>query len=116
MDEMESKLGAILANPEMMQQIMSIAQNFNTQEPSPKAEPAPPQVVNPPELDISTIQRIASFANQGSIDKNQQSLLRALRPYLSAPRISKLEKAMRAAKMANMASSFLSKSQFSLGR
>lgn len=118
MDEMESKLGAILGNPEMMQQIMSIAQNFNTQEPSPKAEPtpAPAPAANLPELDVSTIQKIASFANQGSIDKNQQSLLRALRPYLSAPRISKLEKAMRAAKMANMASSFLNKSQFSLGR
>lgn len=116
MDEIESKLGAILSNPDMMQKILSIAQTFNTSEPPSKTDPQPTPVANLPEIDISTVQRIAGLANQSNIDKNQQSLLRALSPYLSAPRISKLEKAMRAAKMANMASSFLSKSQFNSGR
>ena len=31
MEDMESKLGAILGNPQMMQQIMSLAQNFQSE-------------------------------------------------------------------------------------
>ena len=64
------------------------------------------------------IQKLSGLAGQSNIDKNQRTLLTALSPYLSRERIYKLEKAMRAAKMANMASAFLGKSgfQFNLGR
>ncbi len=116
MDEMESKLGALLSNPEMMQKIMSIAQSFQSTQPSPQQDAPPPQQSLLPNVDISTIQRLAGFAQQSSIDKNQQTLLRALEPYLSKPRITKLEKAMRAAKMANMASLLLNNPQFHAGR
>ena len=60
-----------------------------------------------PEIDLSALQKITGFARQSSIDSNQQSLLKALGPYLSNRRIDRLEKAMRAAKLAKMASSFL---------
>ena len=39
MDEMEDKIGAILNNPQMMQQIMSMAQSFSAQ--TPQGEPPP---------------------------------------------------------------------------
>ena len=115
MDDMENKLGAILGNPEMMQQIMALAQNFSQAAPKqeqqkqeapppPKQEAAPPPL---PELDFSTIQKLSGLAKSSGIDKNQQTLLRALSPYLSRQRISKLERAMRAAKMASMATAFL---------
>ena len=113
MEDMEAKLGAILNNPAMMQQIMSLAQQM-----SPK-EDAPPQQEknNPnnsfPEIDFSILQKLSGLTKQSGIDKNQKSLLSALGPYLTKQRISKLEKAMRAAKMANMATSFL---QFNSGR
>ncbi len=45
-----------------------------------------------------------SLAGQTGIDRNQKALLCALRPYLSTPRVEKLEKAMRAAKLAKVAS------------
>ena len=109
MDDMESKLGAILGNPEMMQQIMTLAQNFN-QSDQPAKQEAPPRQDSPvsafPELDLSMLQKLSGFAKQSGIDKNQQSLLRALGPYLSNQRISKLERAMRAAKMAGLATTF----------
>ena len=41
MSEMEEKLGAILSNPQLMQQIMSMAQSLNT------AESATPTVLDP---------------------------------------------------------------------
>ena len=104
MDGIESKLQQIMSDPNMMQQIMSIAQNFQTQ---PQEEAPPPPM---PDIDMATISRIAGFANQSNIDQNQRNLLSALAPYLSQYRISKLERAMRAAKLANVAGNFLSQS------
>ena len=51
-----------------------------------------------------TVDAYNEFENTGG---NQKALLQALAPYLSSGRIHKLEKAMRAAKLAGMASSFL---------
>lgn len=107
MDDMEAKLGAILNNPQMMQQIMALAQNFGQTEGTPKQEAKEPvrEEAAPvlPDIDLSMIQKLSSFAGKSSIDRNQQTLLKALSPYLSRQRISKLERAMRAAKMASMA-------------
>lgn len=113
MDEMESKLNTILGNPEMMSKIMSLAQNISQSESGPKQETPPPAQENPelPQFDLSMLQKLSGYAKQSGIDKNQQSLLRSLSPYLSRQRIAKLEKAMRAAKMANMATAFLGRSK-----
>ncbi len=97
MEDLESKLGAVLNNPEMMQKIMSLAQNLNQQD-APVQQDAVPAGI-----DLATVQKLSGFAKQSGIDKNQQTLLRALSPYLSRQRIQKLERAMRAAKMARMA-------------
>lgn len=109
MDEMESKLGAILGNPDMMAQIMSMAQKLGGNS-APAPPPPPPQTAMPslPDgLDMGMLMKLAGMANSANIDQNQKGLLIALRPYLVPERISKLEKAMRAAKLANIASSIL---------
>jgi hypothetical protein len=107
MEGLESKLQQIMGNPDLMQQIMSMAQGF--QSPPPEE---PPQPVNSPlpDIDMATVSRLAGLASQSSIDPNQQRLLSALIPYLSQQRISRLEKAMRASKMASLASTFLTQS------
>ncbi len=102
MEDMESKLGAILSNPQMMQQIMSIAQNFGAEQEAP-----PPSQEAAPEIDFAMVQRLTSLIGRTGIDAQQKALLQALAPYLSSQRIRKLEKAMRAAKLAGMASTFL---------
>ena len=102
MDNLESGLQSILGNPQMMEQIMSIAQNFQS-EPAPP----PPPAESGPELDFATIQKITSLIGKTGIDSQQKALLQALRPYLSGHRIQKLEKAMRAAKLAGIATTFL---------
>ena len=53
------------------------------------------------------MQAISGVLSQSNVDAQQQNLLRALTPYLNQERIQKLEKAMRAAKLAKMASAFL---------
>ena len=100
MAEMDDKLGAILGNPAMMQQIMSMAQALGQQTPPPQ-----PHAVSGP--DPAMLQNIMQLSNQTGIDTNQQNLLTALNPYLPQPRLEKLEKAMRAAKLARLASTFL---------
>lgn len=62
-----------------------------------------------PQLDFdpAAIQKIMGLAGQMGVDANQKNLLHALQPYLTSHRIQKLEKAMRAAKLANLASGAL---------
>lgn len=103
MEDIESKLGAILGNPQMMQQIMNIAQNFQSE-----PEPQPSPVDAAPEIDFTMVQKLTSLIGKTGIDSQQKALLHALGPYLSNQRIHKLEKAMRAAKLAGMASVFFS--------
>lgn len=104
MDQMEDKLGAILGNPQLMQQIMNMAQSLSG--PEQKADPAP-SVGAFPELDPSMLSALSGLASQGNVDQNQKALLSALNPYLSRTKLSKLERAMRAAKLARAASGFL---------
>ena len=105
MDSIEEKIGNVLNNPELMQKIMSMAQAMNPQSPDPTGSQNQPPTQ--PEIDLGMLQKFSGLAKQGNIDKEQQNLLRALNPYLSRDRLSKLENAMRAAKMAKIAANFL---------
>ena len=111
MSELDEKLNSILSNPAMMQQITSLAQALNQSEaqrqstnstapPQQSAEPAVKEAPFNPNL----LNKIAGLMERGSIDKNQESLLKALGPYLSRQKLQKLERAMHAAKMAGIAS------------
>ena len=119
MSELDDKLNSILSNPAMMQQIMSLAQALNqseAQQPQQQQQPPPPPVQqnqvqqanfassNERALNPNLLSKIAGIMQRGSIDKNQQALLRALRPYLSKQKLDKLERAVHAAKMAGIAS------------
>lgn len=106
MSELEEKLASVMSDPAMMQKIMSLAQSLGSSSPppeeAPKAEGAPF-----PNIDMAMLQKLSGFASQSGIDRNQQALLQALSPYISRHRIAKLERAMRAAKMAGFATSLL---------
>lgn len=111
MEDMEQKLGAILNDPGIMEQLMSMAQSLS-QPAEPTGAPEPPAAApeNPaplPQLDAAALGKLMGLAGQSGIDANQRALLRALSPYLSRDRIHRLERAMRAAKAARLASSVL---------
>lgn len=106
MDDIENKLGAILGDPQMMAQIMSMAQQLGGGANEPPAPPPPLQTDIG--IDIGMISKIAGFAGSAKIDQNESALLCALGPYLSNERVRKLEKAMRAAKLAGIATTVLS--------
>ena len=115
MSELDDKLNSILSNPAMMQQIMSLAQALNqseAQQPqAPQSQVQQPQIpqdhfapTNDRGINPNLLSKIAALMQRGSIDKNQEALLRALRPYLNNQKLEKLERAMHAAKMAGIAS------------
>jgi hypothetical protein len=94
----------------MMQQLMNMAKNLGASTaPESQQESVPPPM---PNIDLGMLQKLSGITQQSAIDKNQQSLLHALSPYLSGDRIGRLEKAMRAAKMAKFASAFLGQGMF----
>ena len=112
MGDMEDKLNTILSNPAMMQQIMALAQSMGQDEQKNTNIPLPDSA---PDIDLGMIQRLSGLAQSTGVDKNQQVLLNALCPYLSRDRIGKLEKAMRAAKMAKLATGIMgNRSLFSI--
>lgn len=103
MSELDEKLNSILSNPQMMQQIMSLAQSLNQADAKQENSNQNSHPSNIP-LNPSMLSRFSNIMQHGTIDQNQQSLLKALSPYLSNAKIQKLEKAMHAAKMASLAS------------
>ena len=108
MSEMEDRLNALLSNPQLMQQIASMAQSMGIDTPNPiseqnEAPPAPSMPMPDPRL----LQTMAQTVGKTGIDSNQKTLLQALSPYLSSYRVQKLERAMQAAKLAGAASAFL---------
>ena len=104
MEELSQKLGAILSDPQAMESLRSMAQSLGASLPSGE-EPSQQAFTSLP--DPAMLRAISGLAADSRIDDRQQSLLNALQPYLSSERLKKLEKAMRAAKMARMASVFL---------
>ena len=103
MSELEEKLGNILSNPQLMQQIAAVAQVLGQQ----PAEPSIPQPKPPaPSLPDPAV-NLSGMLQAGQVDPQQKELLHALSPFLSPARIGKLERAMRAAKMAGFASVLL---------
>lgn len=105
MDDLESRLNTVLSNPQLMQQIMAMAKSMSDTQPQPQRPE--PQTAPQPEIDPSLLTRIAALSRQGGIDREQQALLNALSPYLNHERVHRLERAMKAARTARLASGLL---------
>ena len=107
MSELEERLNSLLGNPQLMQQIASMAQAMsNESQKQPPEQKAPPEAFVPA-IDPKLLQTMAQTMGQTGIDGNQKTLLQALSPYLSPHRVRKLERAMQAARLAGAASAFL---------
>ena len=102
MSELEERLNSLLSNPQLMQQIASMAQAMGSGE-QKETQAAPASGMDP-----MLMQTMAQAFGNSGVDNNQKALLHALSPYLSSHRVQKLERAMQAAKLAGAASGFLS--------
>lgn len=114
MSGMEDQLGAILSDPEMMAKIQSLARSLGQPEEPPKQVEAPQKGASPPSTpsgvsagDLEMVKAFTGFARGTEIDKDQRALLKALSPYVSREKTAKLERAMRAAKLAQQATGLM---------
>ena len=119
MEELEERIQAVLRDPQQMQQIFSIAQSLGLELPpqdsahetapeqpnAPHSEPGeagkPPV---PPGLGSAITQPVAELLTQaGKLEKKQENLLNALKPFLKPGRREKIDRAMQAARLSHLA-------------
>ncbi|MDD3164289.1 MAG: hypothetical protein PHS97_00325 [Oscillospiraceae bacterium] len=112
MEDLEGRIGEILANPESMEQIMSIAKSLGFPPPdssrsddSPHADGAVPVEPLFEENAIHTV--MEAMKSGGKISGNQMALLNALRPFLNQHRQQSISRAIRIAKLASIAEAAL---------
>ena len=106
MAEFEDKLNSILSNPQMMQQIMSMADSFSQQQQTqPPLQPSQPSMP----FDPAAMQGMMELLRGTHLDNRQQGLIAALGAYLPQDKLTRLQRAMQASKVAKFASSALGK-------
>ncbi len=116
MEDIEQAIQGVLNNPDMMEKIMGMAQAFgggaSQESASPQEQKEQPKVS---QADLSKMAQLSGLLGQTVIDSDQQNLLNALSPYMSGKRITKLKKAMQAARLAELANTMMGKSMGQAG-
>lgn len=105
--DFEQQLTDLLQNPEQMQSIFSLARSLGLSPPQGPTEPAP--VPKPPEPTASAVNDTLSELLQkaGKLDRRQENLLNALKPFLKPARREKIDRAMQAARLSRLAGAAL---------
>ena len=106
MAEFEDKLNAILSNPALMGQIMSMAGSLGQSESPPPPQPAPAPSAGM-SFDPAAMAGMMQLLRSTQIGQREQRLLQALDGFLPKDRLEKLMKAMQASKIAKYASTAL---------
>lgn len=99
MSEFEDKLNSVLGDPAQMEKIANLAKKLmggNSDAQKPEPEP-----FDGLDIDPGLISRVGQLMNSGSDDKRR--LLEAMEPYLSEKRRSKMDKALKIARLARIA-------------
>lgn len=111
MDELARALRAVLEDPGQMQQLRAMADSLGLGIPGEEAAhstadpvqtPPDPPLPTPPVPPMQEV--LGGLMRQGSaLEKKQQALLQALRPFLRRERQEKLDRALQAAQLASVA-------------
>lgn len=101
-ENLEEKLSQVLNDPNSMAQLMSFAQSLGMGPPDAPPPPGPPPGPSPgDDAFVRGILQLVRQANQK--DGPQEALLAALKPYLRPERREKLDRAMRIARISQIA-------------
>jgi len=110
MDELERALRAVLSDPGQMEQLRSLAGSLGLSPPE-DVPPAPEAPAETPSAPVFTAQppsppepAAALLRQAGRMDKRQENLLLAIKPFLRRDRQEKVERALHAARLASLAS------------
>ncbi len=103
MAEFEDKLNAVLSNPELMGQILSMAGSLNQQQAAPPPPPPQSNFGSMP-FDPGAMAAMLQMLKATQLEPRQRNLVRALRGFVPEDRLVRLEKAMQASLIAKFAS------------
>lgn len=110
MNQLQDQLNAILNDPDMMKQVQQLAQSM---QPSAAQKEKAPQEndgnaqAGSPQIPTDMLKFAMELAGQSGMDKHQQALLAAMKPYLGVEKANRLKSAMEAAHLAQLASMFI---------
>ena len=115
---LEQAIGAVLQDPQQLQKIFALAQSLGLSPPEapaapaappppapPKPAPAAPPAEQTPEDRGSALRALLQQA--GKLDRRQENLLNALKPFLKPERREKVDRAMQAARISRLAGAAL---------
>ena len=103
MAEFEDKLNAVLSNPELMGQILSMAGSLNQQQTAPPPPPPSGSFGSMP-FDPGAMAAMLQMLKATQLEPRQRNLVQALRGFVPEDRLVRLEKAMQASLIAKFAS------------
>lgn len=107
MSELEDRINSVLGDPEQMAKITKLAQSFMAGGEQNKSGGGMSSVlsgIGGDDIDAQTIGRISHLLQSGSSEKKQErALLEAMMPFLSERRRSKMDTALRIARIAGIA-------------
>lgn len=113
MEDMDSRLNALLSDPEAMGRIMALAQQLSGESaassPPPCSPPPPPQQQEDDGFDPMLLLKFLPLLQELRQDNSSQSMqfLTALRPYLKPERQPKVERAVKLAHLICVGKKFL---------
>lgn len=118
MAEFEDQLNSILSNPQIMGQILSMANAMGQSAPPPPPPPAPPKPQPAPTgpagglpFDPGAMMGMMELLKSTQIGQREQNLIHALRGYVPEDRLIRLEKAMQASRIAKFAAESMNRKQ-----
>lgn len=111
MDDLEQKIQSVLSDPEQMQQVLNMARALGvsipeSEEPKAREQETPPPEQNiPPQAGVDALSEPVSQLLQqaGKLEKRQENLLNALKPFLKPNRREKIDRAMQVARLSHLA-------------
>ena len=113
MEDMDSRLNALLSDPEAMGRIMALAQQLSGESaassPPPSPEPPPPSQQDDDSFDPMLLLKFLPLLQELRQDNSSQSMqfLSAMRPFLKPERQPKVERAVKLAHLICVGKKFL---------
>ncbi len=110
----EQAVSAMLQDPEQLQKIFALAQSLGFSPPAAQEAPPPPPepaaappapAMQPPDEKQQALGELLQKA--GKLDRRQENLLNALKPFLKPERREKIDRAMQAARISRLAGAAL---------
>ena len=107
---LEQAIGAILQDPAQLQSLLAFAGSLGIsppEAPPAKAAPPPQPQTQAPAVSSSNEALGELLQKAGKLDKRQENLLNALKPFLKPERREKIDRAMQAARLSRLAGAAL---------